>query len=556
MGLCLIYDIALVFSFETIYPNTCKIDLVCEIITLKEEGEYNNKYLVKVIFNENVKRKNTKVIIYTKLDKNYIPGDIIKIKGDFKKAEKARNYKGFDYNNYLKQNKIYGIIYAQDTKKINMKHDVYFIRGKILKKAFNILNNIYDEEKIGFLEGILFGYTKNIIKNLKDNFEVANVSHILAISGLHLSYLIFSISFILKKTLKNKKVENIILIIFLFVFLFIIDGKASSIRAVIMSTISIMSFYFHKKYNFNRSIIFSFLIILIINPFNIFNIGMWLSFLGIFGIHTFYNFFKMIINHYFKNSKIIESLTLSFSVQIMIFPIIVYNFNIISLCFFISNIVVAVLIDKIIILGYLSIFLSLINVNLSLFVSKLNGVLIKIFFVLIENIAKIPLSKIIVKTPYFISIFLYYLILFVIIIFFAKYKYYCLRLICSHDFVIIQIKWLILKLKKKKFLITIIILISLVFFIIISFNNSLNIYFLDVGQGDCTVIQTPNRKNILIDGGNNGKYDYGENVVFPYLLDRRIDQIDYMIISHFDSDHIRWTFLYNRKYESEKDNNR
>ena len=61
--------------------------------------------------------------------------------------------------------------------------------------------------------------------------------------------------------------------------------------------------------------------------------------------------------------------------------------------------------------------------------------------------------------------------------------------------------------------------------------DNLKIYFIDVGQGDSTLIITPNRKNILIDGG--------PNTILPYLLDRKIKKIDYMIISHFDQDHVR-----------------
>ena len=70
------------------------------------------------------------------------------------------------------------------------------------------------------------------------------------------------------------------------------------------------------------------------------------------------------------------------------------------------------------------------------------------------------------------------------------------------------------------------------------------INFVDVGQGDCTYIKTFSGKNIIIDGGegNTEKYDYGENVVLPYLLDRNVKKIDYLIISHADSDHIGGLF--------------
>ena len=57
------------------------------------------------------------------------------------------------------------------------------------------------------------------------------------------------------------------------------------------------------------------------------------------------------------------------------------------------------------------------------------------------------------------------------------------------------------------------------------------------GNGDCTVIKSSMGKNIIIDGGNNQDYDYGENVVVPYLLDRKITKIHFLMVSHFDADH-------------------
>lgn len=71
-------------------------------------------------------------------------------------------------------------------------------------------------------------------------------------------------------------------------------------------------------------------------------------------------------------------------------------------------------------------------------------------------------------------------------------------------------------------------------------------------SGDCIVIQSPLRKNIIIDGGNNQDYDYGENVVVPYLLDRKITKIDFLMVSHFDSDHCGGLFavLENLKVEN------
>lgn len=85
-------------------------------------------------------------------------------------------------------------------------------------------------------------------------------------------------------------------------------------------------------------------------------------------------------------------------------------------------------------------------------------------------------------------------------------------------------------------------MIVLVFYISLDFTSysRLSIYFVNVGQGDCTLICTPTNKTILIDGGGSetGSFDVGEKVLLPYLLDRKITRIDYMMISHFDTDHV------------------
>ena len=76
--------------------------------------------------------------------------------------------------------------------------------------------------------------------------------------------------------------------------------------------------------------------------------------------------------------------------------------------------------------------------------------------------------------------------------------------------------------------------------IIFYIPKNLKIYFIDVGQGDSTLIITPKNKTILIDSGGsqNKDYDIGEKVLLPYLLDRGVYRLDYAIISHFDTDHV------------------
>lgn len=96
--------------------------------------------------------------------------------------------------------------------------------------------------------------------------------------------------------------------------------------------------------------------------------------------------------------------------------------------------------------------------------------------------------------------------------------------------------------QRKVKVIIVILIITICFQIVRIVPQDLMISFLDVGQGDATLITTPMHKTILVDGGGSSdkeKYDVGKRVLLPYLLKHQIKKIDIMIISHFDVDHVR-----------------
>ena len=101
-----------------------------------------------------------------------------------------------------------------------------------------------------------------------------------------------------------------------------------------------------------------------------------------------------------------------------------------------------------------------------------------------------------------------------------------------------------LRLIKRKIIIGILI-ICIIVLILRIIPQKLQIHFIDVGQGDSSLIITPMKKSILIDGGGslNDSFDVGEKTLLPYLLDRRITKVDYIIITHMDQDHVRPDFL-------------
>ena len=505
------------------------ISATAVVIKGPSEGEYNYKYTVKA---RTGKYKNKKFIVYiNKKNKKLLEyGDLIEIKGEYSAPEVARNYKGFDYSQYLKTLNIYGTIKVEESKIINKNQlsPILISINNIKEKMIDNANRNMPKRTANLLLGILIGERDNIQEDIIESFRTANLSHILAVSGAHTSYIILGITYLISKSKTPKRIDYIITIINLLIFIIITGASYSVVRACIMAIVVIGAKICYRKENFFTSICISLIIILIQNPFAINDIGLKLSFMGTAGIVIFN---KSITNFFIKlkiKQKIAEALSVTFSAQLMIMPITILNFNTISLTFFISNILASPLLGIIIIFGFISIFISSILNPISKILFLILHIFLELLILVSKVTEKIPGSSILVKTPNILFAIVYY-----ILILFFNY-FFVIKQNPTRRFHKKIIKIITIKNIKNAFkVIAVVFLIILLLTRIVRIiNPTLKIYFIDVGQGDSTLIVTPKNKKILIDGGE-GK----TNVLFQYLLDRRINKIDYIIISHFDSDH-------------------
>lgn len=505
------------------------ISAMAVVVKGPSEGEYNYKYTVKA---RTGKYKNKKFIVYiNKKNKKLLEyGDLIEIKGEYSAPEVARNYKGFDYSQYLKTLNIYGTIKVEESKIINKNQlsPILISINNIKEKMIDNANRNMPKRTANLLLGILIGERDNIQEDIIESFRTANLSHILAVSGAHTSYIILGITYLISKSKTPKRIGYIITIINLLIFIIITGASYSVVRACIMAIVVIGAKICYRKENFFTSICISLIIILIQNPFAINDIGLKLSFMGTAGIVIFN---KSITNFFIKlkiKQKIAEALSVTFSAQLMIMPITILNFNTISLTFFISNILASPLLGIIIIFGFISIFISSILNPISKILFLILHIFLELLILVSKVTEKIPGSSILVKTPNILFAIVYY-----ILILFFNY-FFVIKQNPTRRFHKKIIKIITIKNIKNAFkVIAVVFLIILLLTRIVRIiNPTLKIYFIDVGQGDSTLIVTPKNKKILIDGGE-GK----TNVLFQYLLDRRINKIDYIIISHFDSDH-------------------
>lgn len=529
-----------------------KIQLEGIVISNKEEKEYYNKYKVKSQYN------NIKINFYITVSKRekIEYGDKIIFFGEYERPEISRNYKGFDYAQYLKQLKICGTIKCENAKVLskNQLNKILLLANKIKNRISLKAYETLDKDCASIFTGLVLGEKVEIEETVQENFKNAGIIHVLAISGLHINYLIIGINIVFKKIL-GKRNSNFLTIIFLIFYMFITDFTVSITRAGIMGIITIGGKLIHRKSDFYTSVALSLLVTFIYNPFLIQNLGLQLSYLGTIGIVVLYKeilsifesiniknkIYKYIIKPKMQNilTKIKEIIATAISVQLIILPVILVNTNTINPYFLISNLLLSICIAPIISMCFIFMIILLMNFYIAEIVSPVVKIGINCIN-FIAKIGKLPFSKIYIPTPNLVYISIYYLILAILII---MHKIYFIKkpnqtqIRFKNIIALIKIYLRNNKNKIRKVFVFAIILVIMINIV----PQKLKIHFLDVGQGDSCFIVTPRNKTILVDGGGsvNSSFDVGEKTLLPYILDRGYKSIDFVIISHFDNDHCR-----------------
>lgn len=519
-----------------------EIEIQAIVVSDKVEKEYKDVYYIQVIkVGNKEKRQNFKMILNVKKQKDkkisLEYGDMIYFKGIYEQPSVARNEGGFDYRQYLKTKKITGVttIKAEGIKVIDknktsrIARTIHNIRRDIVEKVRRIL----PEDTANLCTGLLVGEKSELSEEIQENFRKSSLSHMLAISGAHVSYILLGVTTFIQKLKLHKRWGKVILILFFTFFMALTGFTPSVTRSCIMVILQLLASILFRKSDTYQNLAISSFILLLINPYTLLDIGFQLSFGGTIGIVAFSRklqnakekkiFTKKRLEIVGKGlQKIKEMCLVTLSANLVITPIMMYHFHTISFTFFISNLLASPILAICLILGMIFI-VSLFILPLAKLISLFLQPILQLFIWIAEISSKLPFSRILVPTPQIWQIILYYALL--IFMFFRQTHF--------QDRANKSVRY------KKVLVMAMICLIISPYILQMFPNNKLTISFIDVGQGDSMLIQTPSHKTILIDGGGSetGSFDVGEKTLIPYLLEKGITSIDYMIFSHFDSDH-------------------
>ena len=417
-----------------------------------------------------------KVLGYYYGNKEIKEHDYVKITGILEEPSNNTIPNTFNYKMYLKRQNINLTMNIKDIIVLRESRGIYTIKKYIQRKIHDMPNSPY-------LEAMILGNTSYLDL---ESIRAIGISHLFAISGLHVNMLVKILEFLLKR-LKRFKKGLIALILFLYAFL--VNYSASVLRAVLT--------YLFKSLDFNISskLVFFYVLVLVLlfRPWYLFNIGFQYSFLIGFII-----LFKKQRSNYLID--LLEMSLLSFMASI---PITASNFYQINTLSIIWNLFFIPFVSYIL---YPFLLLSLL---IPLFNNLLNFV-ITFFSFLTSFFAQITFGNVVIsKIPFY-----YWILYYMFFLFFIKKGY--------------------------KYLVNVIIVIIIILFRPF-FDCSSTFYYLDVKQGDSALYIGPGKKYVaLIDTGGivNSKSNSLAGSIRDFLHSLGISKIDSLILSHGDYDHM------------------
>lgn len=500
--------------------------------TLKNQVLYlkNNSITYQnQIYNE------SKIIIYDKTFSNIPIGTTIQIYGRLGVFEEARNPGNFDAREYYAKQGIYGFCNLEEVRSVTkergniLEDGIYWLKERLhlLRKRWKELLLINMSENNGpILSAMLLAEKSEMDPDLKELYQKSGISHILAISGLHVSFIGLGIYECLRRKLHlSYGISAGVSVAVLGVYVLMIGGSVSVVRAFIMLLLRIGAEVTGRVYDMPTALALSAAIAVAYNPFHLTDAGFYMSYGAIVGIVVVLPRIKVM----WKEKRISsqkgilrsgisqrcsafgEGCIASMAINLMLFPVLIYFYYEIPTYSVLINALIIPMMSIVLSLGMFGSFLAM--------CIPVRGKMLRIcdwlltFFAYVCDVgARLPISSIVLEKPAWWSIVVYYGLL---------------------------LLWMVLKgecyAKLRKY-VGLVLMASVLLFIKVP-DGKLHVTILDVGQGDCIFLKGPLGQTYLVDGGSSDVKQVGKYRIEPYLRSQGVGQLDYVFISHGDADH-------------------
>ena len=337
------------------YIHFCNIENKNHVleVTLREKlksSKFNLRYIAVVNRFDNHKSSGKLLLNIEKesLKTNFEIGNNLLIEGEIYQHKKPNNPNQFDYGNYLTTKSILAQMYVGISDlKISTKIDknIWYYSAKLREKIIeNLRKSNFNSKELNVVIALILGQQQDISPEILHDYQFAGAVHILSVSGLHVGYLLLFINFILLRFPKNK-IGNIARFVIIFISLWsfaIIAGLSPSVvRSVTMFSFVAGGMCLKRETNIFHTLLVSLLLILMVSPSFLFDVGFQLSYVSLFFIVWLQPLFSQFWQpaNWFKKG-FWDILTVSFAAQIGAFPLSIYYFHQFPGLFFLTNLVI------------------------------------------------------------------------------------------------------------------------------------------------------------------------------------------------------------------------
>lgn len=365
--------------------NNTSILIIDEIL---KPNSYNNRYFANVTSVNSIKVQGKILlnILKDSANKTINVDDKLYISHGFDPIKAPLNPYQFNYKEYLENQQIHHQISIKNKEYLLLKSDYQSIKGWAfsIRKQINIALTKYNfkGDQLSIINALLLGQRQEISKNILQNYQNAGAVHILAVSGLHVGIILIMLTFLLSPLEKLKYgtfTKLLVIVILLWVFAFIAGLSASVVRAVTMFSAIAISMTIKQSISTYKALLISIFILLLFNPFYLFNVGFQLSYLAVFFIVWTQPMLYKLWKPKFKPFDYAWRLfTVSVAAQIGVLPLSLYYFHQFPGLFFLANLIIIPFLGMILGMGVIVIWLAVFNI--------LPGVIAKLYSAIILSL--------------------------------------------------------------------------------------------------------------------------------------------------------------------------
>lgn len=517
------------------------ISALVDQVSSQDEGQ--SRYILKVSsINEDSRNKivNEKTMLKIIGDTSLNPGDRVQFRGTFRIPMKNTNPKLYNYRENLISKDIYTTINIKSSDILNIDKNnrdfKYKIRGAFKCGVESTFDKYLDDENSDLIKGIILGDYSYLDEDYLKAYREIGLAHILAVSGLHIGIIAGAIVFFLSLIGVNRRWNVAITIITIWVYAYLIGFPSSILRANIMFSMIFIAGLIAEPYDSINSLFLSFWILILFKPLSIFSVGFQLSYVASFSILYFTPKISKSL-YFFENGnrfrrKLISTFSALIGLYIGILPIQIYYFNEFSTLSILSNIIIAPIISFVLIGSFALLVVEFIFSPLNFLIGFVINMGLNIENALVDIIHQFSFLNFKFASPNIGQVFLYYVLIFIVIktIDFSSLKWRVNKTIYSY----------------------------LIFLVLLNLgyelnDNSLEIDFIDVGQGDAALVRTRSGDYLIDTGGEVfGDFDICKNITLPYLEKHGVKKLRGLFVSHFHLDHCKGIPILEENLDIEK----